>query len=130
MKKIVLSVILVFPLFNFSQELKKPDLFDGWRFKKTILKSKYVQDSIKKQFRLTSEFKDKDSELVLRTSDFKLTENEFFMKTKRHILSSDYWTISKKNEIIIHESAPEDKEILQYLLKSPNKVVEKLNNGK
>lgn len=52
------------------------------------------------------------------------------MKTKRHILSQDYWTISKKNEIIIHESVPEDKEILQYLLKSPNKVIEKLNNGK
>lgn len=130
MKKIILTLILLVPLLNFSQELKKSDLLGEWEFKEMILISETGRDSIKKQMRLMIEFEDKDFELLMRPSDIKFTENEFYVKNQKSEfeLSSDYWKVIENNTIVIHNPVPED--MLDHFIKYTFNVIEKLDNGK
>lgn len=92
MKRLILTIILLIPLLNFSQDLKKSDLLGEWKFKEMILISETGRDSIKKQMRLMITFEDKDFELLMRPSDMKFTKNEFYVKNEKSEfeLSSDY----------------------------------------
>ena len=130
MKRIILILILAIPLFNFSQELKKVDLFGEWKFKEMILISETGRDSIKKQLKLMAEFEDKDFELIMTPSDMKFTETEVYVKNEKSEfeLSSDYWNVNGSNEIVIHDPVPED--MLDHFVKYTFNVIEKLDNGK
>ncbi|QNK77750.1 hypothetical protein H7F37_01270 [Winogradskyella sp. PAMC22761] len=130
MKRIILTLILLLPLYSIAQDLKKSDLFGEWKFKEMILISETGRDSIKKQLRLMAEFEDKDFELIITPSDMKFTESEFYVKNEKSEfeLSSDYWTVTENNGILIHRLVPED--MLDHYIKYSFNVIEKLDNEK
>ena len=123
MKRIILTLILTFPFFIFSQEYKKSDLIGNWKYESAEKNTEISNDSLSKI--LTKEYGIEiivTDEKVIR-DDLKITDELY----KDGDFESDLWTITN-NEIIVHFPVPSDK--LEYYKKTTIGVIEKLENDK
>ncbi|GEM_PF-4335749 len=130
MKRIILTLILILPLYIFSQELKKSDLFGEWKFKEIILISEPQRDSLIKQIKRWGQIDGGDYESLLKPSDIKFTQNGIYYSdnTSEFELGSDYWNLTSDNKIIVNRPVPDD--MVDYFVKNTFNVVERLDNGK